>query len=59
MVECKNCGNTLKEAQEKYPETDNRHYFFETQFGDYSCEGDECVWAYVGEHTQVSSGNLS
>ena len=26
-------------------------FLFETQYGDYCCEKEDCVWQYVGEHT--------
>ena len=46
-------GTTFKEAQEQYSDTDNKKYFFETMYGDYCCQDDECVWNYIMEHEQV------
>ena len=51
MVACRNCSTLWKDAQDNYPDTDNKRYFFETMYGDYCCQNDECVWEYIMEHT--------
>lgn len=52
-MNCRSCGTSYKEAQKIYLDTNNRKYFFETCYGDYCCQDEECVYSYVMEHEQI------
>ncbi len=54
MITCRGCNMSYDDAQNKYPDTDNRKYFFETMYGDYRCQNEECVWSYIMEHNQYN-----
>ena len=54
MITCRGCNMSYDDAQNKYPDTDNRKYFFETMYGDYRCQNQECVWSYIMEHNQYN-----